>query len=326
MPPAAPTVAVLCGDDRPPGMAEVEAAAEVRYATAEQLPAALRGAEVLFAWDWRSSAVPAAWPAADRLRWLHVASAGVDRFLFPELVDSPVVVTNSRGVFDRAIAEYVLGLILAFAKGLPATLELQRQRTWRHRDSERVDGRRVLVVGAGAIGRAIGRLLSAAGMTVTAVGRGARPADPDLGEVHAAGELAALLPDADYVVVAAPLTDSTRGSFDATAFGRMKPSARLINVGRGPIVVEEDLVAALRGGRIAGAALDVFAAEPLPPDHPLWTAPNAIVSPHMSGDFGGWPDALARLFAGNLRRWLAGEELLNVVDKHLGYVAGKEVQ
>jgi phosphoglycerate dehydrogenase-like enzyme len=110
--------------------------------------------------------------------------------------------------------------------------------------------------------------------------------------------------------------------FDAAAFGRMKPSARLINVARGQIVVEEDLIAALHKGQIAGAALDVFLTEPLPSDHPLWTAPNVIVSPHMSGDESGWLDALARLFAQNFRHWLAGEELLNVVDKHLGYVPG----
>jgi phosphoglycerate dehydrogenase-like enzyme len=319
---AAPTVAVLCGEQRPPGMGDVEAAAEVRYTSAPDLPDALRGADVLFVWDFLSTAVADAWPSADRLRWVHIASAGVDRLLFPELVRSPVVVTNSRGVFDRPIAEYVLGLILAFAKDLPATLGLQRERAWRHRETERLDGQRVLVVGAGPIGRAIGRLLSAAGMTVSGVGRTARSADPDLGQVHAWRELASLLPEADYVVVAAPLTEETRGSFDAAAFERMKPSARLINVARGPIVVEEDLLAALHKGEIAGGALDVVVAEPLPPDHPLWTAPNVIISPHMSGDFVGWLDALARLFAENFRRWLAGEELLNVVDKRLGYVVG----
>jgi phosphoglycerate dehydrogenase-like enzyme len=321
MPHATPTVAVLCGEHRPPGMSDVEAATDVRYATAQELPAALHGADVLFVWDFLSTAVPDAWPSADRLQWIHIASAGVDRLLFPELVHSPVIVTNSRGVFDRPIAEYVLGLILAFAKDLPSTLDLQRERSWRHRDTERIDGQRVLVLGAGPIGRAIGRLLSAAGMTVTGMGRTARSTDSDLGQIHAARELASLLPEADYVVVAAPLTEETRGMFDATAFERMKTSARLINVARGPIVVEQDLIAALHKGEIAGAALDVFSAEPLPPDHPLWTAPNVIVSPHMSGDFIGWLDVLAELFGRNLRRWLAGEELLNVVDKSLGYVA-----
>jgi phosphoglycerate dehydrogenase-like enzyme len=155
---AAPTIAVLIGDRRPPGMAEVEGAAEVRYATAEQLPAALRGADALFVWDFLSTAVAHAWSQADRVRWLHIASAGVDPLMFPELVDSAAVVTNSRGIFDRPIAEYVLGLVLAFAKDLPATLDLQRERTWRHRETERIDRQRVLIVGTGSIGRTIGGL------------------------------------------------------------------------------------------------------------------------------------------------------------------------
>jgi phosphoglycerate dehydrogenase-like enzyme len=128
-----------------------------------------------------------------------------------------------------------------------------------------------------------------------------------------------LLADADYVVVAAPLTDETRGMLDTAAFRRMKTTARLINIGRGPIVVEEDLATALHEKQIAGAALDVFGEEPLPRDHPLWAAPNLIVSPHMSGDFVGWLDTLAELFVENFRRWMAGGDLVNVVDKNLGY-------
>jgi phosphoglycerate dehydrogenase-like enzyme len=127
-------------------------------------------------------------------------------------------------------------------------------------------------------------------------------------------------PKADYVIVAAPLTEQSRGMFDATAFALMKPSARLINVGRGPIVVEKDLAQALRDKQIAGAALDVFSEEPLSREHPLWAEPNLIISPHMSGDFVGWLDALAELFKENFGRWDAGDELLNVVDKKLGYV------
>jgi phosphoglycerate dehydrogenase-like enzyme len=315
-----PVVAVLCRQHRPPGMTAVEAAAVVRYATAQELAEVLPGADVLFVWDFLSTAVPGAWPRADRLHWVHIASAGVDPLVFPELIQSPVVLTNSRGIFDQPIAEYVLGLILAFAKDLPGTLDLQHKQTWRHRETERIDRQRALVVGTGSIGRAIGRLLSSAGMTVTGVGRTARAADPDLGEIHPSQDLSSLLRDTDYVIVAAPLTERTRGMFDAPAFRRMKPSARLINIGRGPIVVEEDLVQALHDRQIAGAALDVFSEEPLPPEHPLWTAPNLIISPHMSGDFVGWLDTLADLFVENFRRWLAGEELLNIVDKKLGYV------
>jgi len=316
-----PRVVVLCGaHHRPPGMGAVEATADVRYAAAEELPDALRGADGLFVWDFRSTALAGAWPAAHRLRWVHIASAGVDRLMFPELARSPVTVTNSRGIFDQPIAEYVLGLVLAFAKDLRTTLDLQRERAWRHRESDRIDRQDALLVGTGSVGQAIGRLLSAAGMTVTGVGRTARPADPDLGVIHASDSLPSLLPRTDYVVVAAPLTASTSGMFDAEAFRLMKPSARLINVGRGPIVVATDLVAALRTGQIAGAALDVFAQEPLPPDDPLWTAPNLVVSPHMAGDFVGRLDALTALFVDNFQRWVAGGQLLNVVDKELGYV------
>jgi phosphoglycerate dehydrogenase-like enzyme len=298
----------------------VEETARVRYATASGLATALLGADVLFVWDFASTAVATAWPAADRLQWVHIASAGVDRLLFPDLVSSPVVLTNSRGVFDRPIAEYVLGLVLAFAKDLPGTLERQRSRIWQHRETERVDGVRALVIGTGPIARSIGRLLRSIGMTVEAVGRTARPSDRDLGRVHASTDLLNLLPRADYVIIAAPLTDQTRNLFDAGAFGRMKPTARLINIGRGPIVVEADLVAALHEGGIAGAALDVFNDEPLPASHPLWTAPNVVISPHMSADYVGSLDTLADLFRENLRRWQAGHELLNVVDKKLGYV------
>lgn len=314
-------LAVLCDERaRPPGMRRIETVAEVRYTDAADLPTAVHGADALFVWDFTSTAVADAWPRADRLRWIHIASAGVDRLLFPELADSPVVLTNSRGIFDRPIAEYVLGLILAIAKDLATTMVLQQQGTWRHRETLRIDTQHALVVGTGSIGRATGRLLRAAGLSVAGLGRTARSADPDFGVVHAGGELPALLPDADYVVVAAPLTDATRGMFDAAAFARMKDSAWLINVGRGPIVNEGDMVRALAAGDLGGAALDVFDEEPLPTGSPLWTMPNVVVSPHMSGDFVGWHAALVALFGENLDRWLAGEPLRNEVDKGAGYV------
>lgn len=296
-------------------------AAEVRYATSpEELRAALPGARVLFVADFRSRMLRDAWPHARDLRWAHVAGAGVDAVLFPELVSSPVVLTNSRGVFDRAIAEYVLGLVLAFAKDLPRTLELQRRRAWRHRETERLAGRTVLVVGAGSIGREIGRLARAAGMRVLGVARRARDVDPDFERVAAVDALHAVLPEADYVVLALPLTPETRGLFGAAALARMKRTARLINVARGAVVDEDALAEALRSGRIAGAALDVFVDEPLPQDHLFWELPAVIVSPHMSGDFTGHREALSALFVENFRRWLAGAPLLNVVDKERGYV------
>jgi phosphoglycerate dehydrogenase-like enzyme len=322
--PRSATIVVLhsqSGDTgRPPATDVLEDLAEVRYVTEKDLVSALPGADVLLVWDFRSHALASAWPAADALRWVHASSAGVNHVLSPEVVASEVVVTNSRGIFDAPMSEYVLALALALAKDLPGTLRLQHERRWRHRETERLGGKHALVAGTGPIGRAIGRTLAAAGMTVTGVGRRARESDPDLGTVLPMDRLAEGLAAADYVVLAAPLTDATRGMIDAAALSAMRPTARLINVGRGPLVVQEHLVAALTESRIAGAALDVFADEPLADASPLWAMDNVIVSPHMSGDVVGWRSELVALFHDNLTRYLDGRPLRNVVDKRHGYV------
>jgi phosphoglycerate dehydrogenase-like enzyme len=294
----------------------------VRYTTGADLAELLPGTDVLFLWDYRSHALAEAWSSADTLRWVHAASAGVNHILTDEVKASDVVVTNSRGVFDEPMAEYVLGVALAFAKDLPTTLRLQGERRWHHRETERLAGRRALVAGTGPIGRAIARKLTAAGLVVTGLGRRALTDDADFGTVLPMAELSGALADTDYLVLAAPLTEQTTGMIDAAALAAMKPTARLINVGRGPLVVEDDLVTALRAGTIAGAALDVFADEPLAESSPLWDLPNAMISPHMSGDVVGWRDELVALFADNLDRFTSGRELRNVVDKNHGYVRG----
>ena len=319
-----PSVVILGAksDDPPPGIGRVSEQASLRFAEgSEELVRRIEGAEVVFVWDFRSTELRDAWPRADKLRWVHVAGAGVDAVLFPELVESAITVTNSRGIFDRPIAEYVLGLMLVFAKDFRRSLELQRRRKWVHRETEMLAGKKLLVVGAGPIGRMISRQARCLAMQASAVARTSRSEDADFGRVFSSEQLDEALPDADYVVIAAPLTDRTRGMFGAARFGRMKPGARLINVGRGAIVDEPALVEALRGGRIAGAALDVFSEEPLPEDSPLWEMPQVVVSPHMSGDFVGWHEALGELFVENFRRWERGEELLNVVDKERGYAS-----
>ncbi|MBT2510275.1 D-2-hydroxyacid dehydrogenase [Streptomyces sp. ISL-98] len=281
------------------------------YTLARQLPLA----DVLLVWDFTSDAVRRAWPGdGPRPRWVHTASAGVDHLLCPELVASDTVVTNARGIFDLPIAEYVSGLVIAMAKDIPGSLELQRQRRWRHRETMRLAGSHAVVVGSGPIGREIARLLRALGIVTALVGRTERPG------VHGARELTALLSRADWVVCAAPLTDDTRGMFNAAAFDVMPPSARFINVGRGQLVVEDDLVAALQKRWIAGAALDVFTDEPLPPESPLWDVPGLIVSPHMSGDTVGWRDELGAQFVELYELWASGSPLPNVVDKKRGYV------
>ncbi|MGQ4597592.1 NAD(P)-dependent oxidoreductase [Nocardia sp. R6R-6] len=317
-----PIVTVLHGDSVPDVecMAPVADRATVRYTRAAGLADALRGADVLFVYDFRTRALPGAWHAADRVRWVHMGSTGVDPAMFPELRSSEVVVTNTRGVFDSAIAEYVLGQILAFAKDLSGSLLLQQRHEWRHRESERVAGTSALIVGTGSIGRHIARLLRAVGMTVRAVGRRERIADADFGVV--ATDLHAELGRADYVIAIAPLTEQTTNMFDATAFGAMRPHARFVNVGRGELVVTDDLVAALRTGSIAAAALDVVNPEPLPADHPLWELPNVRITPHNCGDVVGWRTEIVNRFAANFDKWITGRPLDNVVDKRLGYVPG----
>lgn len=317
-----PVIAVLCSNagERPPHMRAVEERATIRYCDTEGLAVAVADADALFLWDFFSSAVRQVWDRAAALRWIHVAAAGVDKLLFEELIDSDVIVTNARGVFDRPIAEFVLASVLAFAKDIHRGHDLQLARTWKHRETLTVAGTTALIVGTGAIGRAIARLLRAVGMDVRGAGRTARAADPDFGTVIASDVLARHAGWADHVIMAAPLTQATRGLIDSTVLAAMKPTAHLINVGRGPCVVEEHLIAALAGGQIAGASLDVFATEPLPATHPLWSMPGVVVSAHMSGDAVGWLDTLARQFADNALRWLDGGDLVNVVDKRLGFV------
>lgn len=296
-----------------------------RFTDAAGLADAMPGADALLMWDFFSSALADAWHGCDRLRWVHVAAAGVDTLLFDELRDSEVMVTNARGTFDRPIAEFVAASVLAHAKLVHESAALQRERVWRHRETKTIVGARAMVVGTGAIGREIARVLTALGMRVDGAGSKARDGylmggDPDFATVVASSGLIGHVGKTDYLINAAPLTPQTRGLIDAGVFSALKPGAHLVNIGRGPTVVEADLLAALESGRLDGASLDVFDTEPLPKDSPLWDAPGVVISAHLSGDVVGWRDLLARQFVGNARRWLDGQPLRNVVDKKLGYV------
>ncbi|WP_432152054.1 D-2-hydroxyacid dehydrogenase [Streptomyces sp. bgisy029] len=309
-----PVVLVLDADPSP-RLGRLTGRARVVRTDPAGLAAGLPDADVLLVWDFTSDAVREAWPGVGRRpRWVHTASAGVDRLLCPELVASDTVLTNARGVFERPIAEYVAGLVLAFAKDLPTTLALQRERRWHHRDGQQVAGSRAVVVGAGPIGREVTRLLHGLGVQVALVGRTARRT------IHGVEDLDPLAARADWVISAVPLTPSTYGMFDTRFFGLLQPSARFINVGRGASVVEADLVSALERRWLAGAALDVFADEPLGEDSPLWDVPGLLVSPHLSGDTVGWRDRLGEQFVTMYELWSDGGPLPNVVDKERGYV------
>ncbi|HLA16539.1 MAG TPA: D-2-hydroxyacid dehydrogenase [Candidatus Limnocylindrales bacterium] len=306
-------------DDPPQGLPETDTGATYAFADeAETLAVALPTADAILHWSNRTSLLRAAWPAAARLRWIHATGIGIEWSLFPELVESDVILTNCRGVFDETLPEYVLALLLALAKDLHAMVRDQDARRWRHRPLRALVGQRATVVGAGSLGRATARLLRSIGMGVILVGRRGRD-DPDDGPIRAAEDLPTILPQTDALVLITPLTAQTRGLIDADALGALPDGALIVNMGRGPVLDEAALVEELRSGRLGGAALDVFEVEPLPLASPLWGLPNVIVSPHIGGDVPGWEGWFSRSFLEELLRFVAGEPLRNVVDKRLGY-------
>jgi len=283
--------------------------------TAEQLA----GASVLYIWDHRFADLEPLLRRTDELRWVHAASVGVNRLICPELAS--VTLTNSRGVFDTSIAEWVLAAVLAHVKGLPDTWALQRAGTWQYRTTGRLAGTRAAVVGTGSIGRAIADRLARLDVDVALVGR--NPGDDlDFGPIRSSNDLVGVAADVDLLVLAVPLTPATTALVDAEVLAALGPRGFVANVGRGPTIVEADLIDALRSGGIAGAALDVFEIEPLPAGSPLWSMPNVLVSPHMSGDYVGFEVDMMKVFTDNLERWRRGEPLLNVVDPAVGYVPG----
>lgn len=300
----------------PPGMEEAGHVAQLRLARNDEDLAGMVGdLDVLCVWDFRRHRLAGVWSEARNLRWVHASSAGVDAVLFPELVESDVVVTNTKGVLDDSIAEYVLGAILAFVKDLPATVRLQQERRWLHRTTERAAGRRVLVLGAGSIGRAVGRLCRGAGMVVEGLGTRARPGDDVFERVVGRDDLQQALGRAEFVVACLPLTADTEGILGAEQFAAMPAGSRFVNVARGPVVDEGALLDALQSGHLAGAALDVFETEPLPENHPFWSMEQVIVTAHQAGDFAGWEEAFSAIFVENLKRFRAGMPMVNVVDK-----------
>lgn len=303
-----------------PPLEAIEPEAEILLVrTADELRAAQQESEVLFLNDFRSNLLREVGPG--NLKFIHTSSIGVDALLTDEIVNSDIVVCNSRGVCERPIAEWILGVLLMFTKDLRRTIELQQEHTWLHRETEPILGRKVLVVGPGPVGRETVLLLRGAGMDVTVMGRSARE-DAELGTIISLDNLEEELGKAQDVVLTLPLTPETRGMFNSELLSKMQPGARLVNVGRGAVVVEKDLLAAIDSGHLGGAALDVFDKEPLPADNPLWSRSNVLVSPHASGDLFGWRGRVVDCFVNNLKRWKAGEQLVDVVNlRQIGVTA-----
>ena len=262
--------------------------------------------------------------AAQRLRWVHSAAAGVGNMLFPAMLDSPIQITNSRGIASRPIAEHVIALTLALMRDLPRAWQRQREGIWAQDEFNAraplrtLDGARVLIVGLGSIGARTARLAAAFGAHVVGIRRHPGPPPEGVAAVVAPDRLDDELPLADVVVIAAPHTRETTHLIGERELALLKDGAAIVNVSRGKLIDEAALVRALERGRIR-AGLDVFEHEPLAPGSPLWRSPHAVVTPHVAGFFQGyWPETV-KTFAENLRRFEKREPLVNRVDKRAGY-------
>jgi phosphoglycerate dehydrogenase-like enzyme len=309
------------GYDDVPGLDRIANRYEIAFAPDDAaLATHLPAAEVFVSWSFRGSGLEQHWSQARSLAWVHWCGAGVKPALFPELVASEVVLTNARGIFDRAIAEYVLGMMLAFGLKLPQAMKEQEAHRWTYRQSDLIAGTRAVIFGVGGIGQRICELLKSVGVSVSGVGRTPRRTSTVFGHVYGREDRMELLAEADWVISAMPETAATEDYFGAEEFAAMRRSARFINVGRGSSVNEEELIVALTGNEIAGAALDVFQEEPLPAKSSLWSAPGVIVTPHVSGDYRGFEKAMCDQFVENLERYSNGAGLSNIVDKQAGYV------
>lgn len=273
---------------------------------------------------------PAQLLAAKQLAWLHVISAGVSQLMYPELRESNIVITNASGVHAPPMAEHVAGFVIALARNFPGALRYQLRRQWAQQEiwdsparPREIAGLLALIVGFGAVGQAIAERLRALGLRIWAVSRSGQMesgAATALAErLFPATRLDAMLPEADFVVLAAPETAETRRLIGAPQLALMKPGAFLINVARGSLIDEAALLAALEHRSIAGAALDVAAEEPLPPESPLWALENVLITPHVSGTSQRVWERESDLLLDNLERWFSGRELRNRVDLQRGY-------
>ncbi|HEX6095224.1 MAG TPA: D-2-hydroxyacid dehydrogenase [Thermoanaerobaculia bacterium] len=246
------------------------------------------------------------WRELGNVRWIHTLAAGVELLPFDLLQGRAVVVTNSRGLYADALGEFAVAAMLWFAKDLRRMIRNQDARRWEPYTVERLEGRTVGIIGYGGVGEAVGRRATALGMRVLPVRRRQEFGEPTVDDA---------LAQSDYVVVSTPLTPRTYRMISRERIASMKPHAVFINLGRGATVDEEALIDALRDRRIRGAALDVFEVEPLPPEHPLWTLDNVLISPHTADHTADSHLRAMHFFLENLKRFRAGESLQNVVDK-----------
>ena len=287
--------------------------------TAEEA-AATTSAEALLHWEGPRSLAEAAFRANPQARWMHSRFAGLDRLLFPELVASPIPLTNGTGIFSEPLGEFALAMMLYFAKDFPRMLRNKAAQRWEVFDVDELSAQTVGIVGYGDIGRAVAIRARAMGMKILALKRHApAPADPLISAFYAPAELHAMLAECDYVVFSLPLTPETHHMISTAEFAAMKPTAIVINIGRGPVIDQAALVHALQAKQIAGAGLDVFEQEPIPAGDPIWSFENVFISPHTADHDHGWVDRSMQFFLSQYDAFRKGEPLANIVDKQLGY-------
>jgi phosphoglycerate dehydrogenase-like enzyme len=257
--------------------------------------------------------------ATPKLRWYHTVSAGVENMPLPELAQRGIVLTNNSGSYDIQIAEHLMAFVFAASRQFHLYRDSQRAGEWKEQPHQELRGATIVVFGMGSIGGEIARLAAGLGMRVIGVRRKAGSGGAGIDRVVGAEQLAEVVGEADYLAIAAPLTSATRGAVSREVISRMKPSAWIMNIARGAIVDEPAMIEALQAKRIGGAALDVFTTEPLPRESPLWKLENVIITPHNSGSSPRASERTLALFAENVRRYKAGEPLINRVDYEAGY-------
>jgi D-3-phosphoglycerate dehydrogenase len=268
--------------------------------------------------------VPVPWDdvvRGGRLKWVQSSAAGLDHCLVPSVVESDIIITSASGVLANQVADHTIALLTGILRDLPTYFRAQQKREFIRRPTRDLHSARVGIIGLGRNGRRLAEVLSAFRTTIVATdwwaGQMRKP--PEVAELLPADAVDEILPRIDILILAAPLTDATRGMINARRLAMLPRGAIVINVARGPLVVTDDLVAALESGHLGGAGVDVTDPEPLPPESRLWALPNVIITPHVGGQAETRIDDMTNFFCANLRRYLAGEPLVNLVDKRLGF-------
>ncbi len=319
---------VLCYDVIPRHVEQIAVAApgaDIVAAGQEGLAVALLSADVFCG----HAKVPIPWQdvvARGRLRWIQSSAAGIDHCLVPPVIASDIVVTSASGLFADSVAEQTLALLLGLLRGLPVFFRAAQRKEFIRRPTRDLHGATIGIAGFGGNGRRIAELLAPFRTRILATDVFPHDKPPHVEELWSPERLDDLLPEVDVLIICVPLTERTRGMIDAAALARMRRGALLVNVARGPVVVEADLVGALQTGQLSGAGLDVTEVEPLPADSPLWQLENVIITPHVGAQSTRRNDNVTELFCENLRRYTRGEALLNMVDKRLGFPAPPDRQ